>query len=90
MQASELMHTLRIGEAEALKILDEVAVSSEQAGVTNSTERDDIEEFSFALKEMLDEHREAVHASDGAPSKPVVSFKKRHRIVYDAVPSRVH
>lgn len=90
MQTTALMSALQIGEREAVKILDEVLVSSQRATMSDSTERDKIQEFSFALREMLDEHREAAHALDVAPAKPVVTYKKRHRMVPDVVPPRVH
>lgn len=81
LQILELKSTLEIGEAEAMEILADVRVSSELKAVSDSTQRDDIEAFSFALKEMLDEHREATaHASEAALSKTVVTCKKRHRM----------
>jgi len=85
LQVSELMLTLRIEEAEAIQIFDEVRVSSDRPAGSDSTQRDDIEKFSFALKEMLDEHRAAAaHASGVALSKPVVTYMKRHRIAPEA------
>lgn len=91
LQVSELMLTLRIGEAEAKQILDEVRVSSDRIVGSDSTQSDDIEEFSFALKEMLDEYRKAAaQASEVALSKPVVTYKKRHRIAPEGARSRIH
>ncbi|MGH8777876.1 hypothetical protein [Paraburkholderia sp.] len=90
MQASELMRTLQIGEAEAAEILDEVVASSQRAAMSDLTEGDEINEFSFALQEMLGEYREAAHARNALPAKPVVTYKKRHRRVPDVVAPRVH
>jgi len=84
MQTTALMSALRIGEREAVKVLDAVPVSRHRAATSDfPIERDEIQEFSLALKEMLDEHREAAHALDATPAKPVVAYKKRHRMVPD-------
>lgn len=90
MQASELMRALQIGEAEAVEILDEVAASSQRPAMSDLTEGDEINEFSSALQEMLGEYREAAHARNAPPAKPVVTYKKRHGMVADVVAPRVH
>lgn len=90
MQTTALMSALQIGEREVVKILDEVVVSDLRAAMPDLTERDEIKEFSCALQEMLDEHREAAHGWDAASAKPVVTYKKRHRMVPDGVRPRVH
>lgn len=90
MQATALMRALKIGKREAVKILDDVVVSNQRVAMSNLTDRDEIQEFSFALQEMLDEHREAARALDAMLAKPVVTYKKRYRIVPDVMPPRVH
>lgn len=89
MQATALMQALQIGESEATKVLDDVLVSGQQGGTSTLTKRDQIQDFGFALQEMLDEHLESPPALNAAPAKPVVTYKKRHRMTPDVVPSRV-
>ncbi|HDR9009718.1 TPA: hypothetical protein QDB08_002688 [Burkholderia vietnamiensis] len=89
MQTTALMSALQIGAREAVKILDEVLVSSQREAMSDLTERNGIQEFGFALQEVLDEHRESPHALNVAPARPVVTYKKRHRMPPDVVPSRV-
>ncbi|MDP9651858.1 hypothetical protein [Paraburkholderia caledonica] len=80
------MSALKIGEEEALELLAKVPVSSQRVAMSETIERDEIHGFSFALQEMLDEHREATHALDTPPAKPVVIYKKRRRMVPDVEP----
>ncbi|MET3551961.1 hypothetical protein ABIC50_001884 [Burkholderia sp. 567] len=79
------MQALQIGESEATKVLDDLLVSSQHGGTSTSTKRDQIQGFGFALQEMLDEHLESPHALNAAPAKPVVTYKKRHRMTPDVV-----
>ncbi|HDR8952282.1 hypothetical protein [Burkholderia vietnamiensis] len=90
MQATALMQALQIGESEATKVLDDVLVSSHHGGTSTSTKRDQIQEYVFALQDKLDERREAPHAPDAAPAKPVVTFKRRHKMVPDVLRPRGH
>lgn len=90
MQATALMQALQIGESEATKVLDDLLVSSQHGGTSTSTKRDQIQKSVFALQERLDEHREAPHAPDAGPAKPVVTFKRRHKMVPDVVHPRGH
>lgn len=53
-----------------------------------SPERNETQDFGFALQ-ALDKHRGSPHAVNAAPAKPVVTYKKRHRLPPDVVPSRV-
>lgn len=87
MQVSALMGALRIGEAAADEILNEVVVSGRRAAILVPAERDEILEFSSKLQMMLDQHREAALATG---ARPVVTYKKRHVIVHDVVPPRLH
>ncbi|NRE46381.1 hypothetical protein [Burkholderia pseudomallei] len=89
MQTTALTSALQIGVMDAVKILDEVLVSSRREAMSDSPERNEIQDFGFALQEALDEHRESPHALNAAPAKPVVTYKKRHRMLLDVVPSRV-
>lgn len=90
MQTTALMSALQIEEREAVKILDEVLVSSQFGAASRSTERNEIQEFSLALQGMLNEVPETEHKLDALPSKPVVTYKKRHRMVADVVQPRGH
>lgn len=89
MQATALTSTLQIGEREAFKILDEVLVSGRRANMSNSTEREEIQECGFAQQEVLTEHIEVARALNTARAKPVVTYKKRHMLVADVEPPKV-
>jgi hypothetical protein len=81
LRISELQRALKIEEAQAMEILADVPVSSKLEAVSSSTKCDEIEAFGLALKDMLEEHRGTVSRKSEAPlSRPVVRYKKRHRL----------
>jgi|GEM_PF-3834459 len=90
MQATALTNTLQIVEMDAVKILDEVQVSSRSVAASNLTERDEIREFSLPLQSILNEVPETEYILDAPPAKPVVTYKKRRRMVADVVRSMLY
>ncbi|KUY85981.1 hypothetical protein WS50_25755 [Burkholderia territorii] len=79
MQTTVLMSALQIVEMDAVKILDEVQVSSQPRAASNLTERDEIREFRLPPRLLLNEVPQTEHVLDAPPAKPVVTYKKGRR-----------
>lgn len=82
---------LRLSEAEAVAVLDDIRVSGRGGAEVASVEPDNLQEFSAKLESMVEQWRagERTTTAEATP-QPVVTYKKRHAIPRDAVISRLH